>query len=159
MRPPHDGGNRHFCFTSAHRPRTEAVTANDNHVHRSIGRRLRDLRTSSGQSQQQLAEKLQIDPQDIAGFESGALRLSADRLLRIADALGVRAIEFLRFSDEAQRGAGDAENQFYEEGSAYVSLIDEGLALHRAFISIKAKSLRREIVDLAIEYGRMESIN
>jgi transcriptional regulator with XRE-family HTH domain len=55
---------------------------------------LRDKRTSTGWSQEQLAEKLQIDPKEINAYEKGAKRITADRLLRLSKALGVRPVYF-----------------------------------------------------------------
>ena len=80
-----------------------------NQIDKALGCRLRDKRTSSGLSQEQLAEKLQIDPKDIDLYESGAKRISADRLLRIAKVFGVRPVYFFGFSEDRRRGTADLD--------------------------------------------------
>ncbi len=140
-------------------PDEKAVTTNWHSIHRSLGQRMRDLRTSSGLSPEQLAGELQLDPKDISAFESGAKPINADRLLRIAKALGVRPVEFFRFSEEADGGAGEHDKRPSAGGGGYGSLVEEGLALHQAFVSIKAASLRNAIVTLAIECGKDEEFS
>ena len=127
-------------------------------VDKSLGRRLCEERRSRGLSQEQLAEKLQIDPRDIRAYESGAKRVSAERLLRIAKVLGVGPVEFFRFSDGQQRDAGEDDKRPSGGGGAYLTLVEEGLALHQAFASIKAAPLRRAIVALAVEYAKTEIV-
>src|SRR5260370_15320203 len=83
----------------------KTVTKHLNQIDRSLGIRLRDKRTSIGISQEQLADKLQIDAREIDLYEAGAKRISADRLLRIAKVLGVRPVYFFGFSDDPGRGA------------------------------------------------------
>jgi transcriptional regulator with XRE-family HTH domain len=67
-------------------------------IDESVGNRLRAMRMSSGLSQEQLAGKLQIDLGDIVAHENGAKRISALRLLSMAEALGVRPTYFFGFS-------------------------------------------------------------
>ena len=43
-----------------------------NQIDISLGGRLRDKRTSTGWSQEQLAEKLQVDSKDIYAYEKGS---------------------------------------------------------------------------------------
>jgi transcriptional regulator with XRE-family HTH domain len=70
------------------------VVRNSNQIDKLIGFRLRDRRTSMGWSQEQLAEKLQIDPKDIDAYEKGVERITAERLLRISEVLGLRPVYF-----------------------------------------------------------------
>ena len=65
-----------------------------NQIDKLIGFRLRDKRTSIGWSQEQLAEKLQIDPKDVNAYEEGAKRITAERLLILSEVLGVRPVYF-----------------------------------------------------------------
>jgi hypothetical protein len=73
------------------------IAVHPNHVDESLGKLLRDTRISSGLSQNHLAKKLRIDPDDIRAYESGVKRVSTGRLLQIAKALGVRPPRFFRF--------------------------------------------------------------
>jgi transcriptional regulator with XRE-family HTH domain len=75
------------------------VVKNGNQIDISLGCRLREKRTAAGWSQQQLAEKLQIDPRDIQAYETGSKRITADQLLRPSKVLGVKPVYFFGFDD------------------------------------------------------------
>jgi transcriptional regulator with XRE-family HTH domain len=124
------------------------VVRNSNQIDKSLGGRLRDKRTSAGWSQEQLAEKLQIDPKDIYAYEKGAKRITADRLLRLSKILGVRPVYFFGFD-------GD-ERPSTREGARF-TLPDQGLRLHRAFIGVKNPALREAIVSLVTELARSDT--
>jgi transcriptional regulator with XRE-family HTH domain len=53
-------------------------------INQCVGRRVRTLRTASGHSQEHLAQTLGLSFQQIQKFESGASRISPDKLLSIA---------------------------------------------------------------------------
>jgi len=53
-------------------------------VNQSVGRRVRAIRTASGHSQEHVAQLLSLSFQQIQKFESGASRISPDKLLSIA---------------------------------------------------------------------------
>ena len=135
----------------------KTVSKNLNQIDRSLGGRLRDKRTSSGLSQLQLAEKLGIDPKDVDLYETGAKRISADRLLRIAKALGVRPVYFFGFSEDRTLGKDEPAERPCEGTGVYLTLPDQGLRLHRAFINVKNSVLREAIVTLVVEMARNDS--
>ena len=58
-------------------------------VDRSVGHRVRMFRVSRGLSQSTLASQLGVTFQQLQKYESGANRVGASRLLRIAAALGI----------------------------------------------------------------------
>ena len=124
------------------------MVKSSNQIDKSLGGRLRDKRMSTGWSQEQLAEKLEIDPKDIYAYEKGAKRISADRLLRLSQILGVRPVYFFGF-DEKDRPAG--------RDGAHLTLPDQGLRLHRAFIGVRNPALREAIVSLVVELARNET--
>ena len=124
------------------------VVKSSNQIDISLGGRLREKRTSTGWSQEQLAEKLQIDPKDIYAYEKGAKRITADRLLRLSKVLGVRPVYFFGFDDN-ERPA--------DRNGAHLTLPDQGLRLHRAFIGVKNPALREAIVSLVTELARSET--
>jgi transcriptional regulator with XRE-family HTH domain len=119
-----------------------------NQIDISLGGRLRDKRTSAGWSEEQLAEKLQIDSKDIYAYEKGSKRIAADRLLRLSKVLGVKPTYFFGFNDQAESPNRDA---------ALLTLPDQGLRLHRAFIGVKSPALREAIVSLVTELARNEA--
>jgi transcriptional regulator with XRE-family HTH domain len=124
------------------------VVKSSNQIDKSLGGRLRDKRMSTGWSQEQLAEKLEIDPKDIYAYEKGAKRISADRLLRLSQILGVRPVYFFGFDDKDRPADRDG---------AHLTLPDQGLRLHRAFISVRNPALREAIVSLVVELARNET--
>ena len=124
------------------------MAKSSNQIDISLGGRLREKRTSIGWSQEQLAEKLQIDPKDISAYEKGAKRITADRLLRLSKILGVKPVYFFGFEDDRRPPNRD---------EAYLTLPDQGLRLHRAFIGVKSPALREAIVSLVTELARNDS--
>jgi transcriptional regulator with XRE-family HTH domain len=63
-----------------------------------FGRRIRDLRTEQGHSQETLAEVAGLHRNYIGGIERGERNVGLDNIFILADALGVTAAEL--FSDE-----------------------------------------------------------
>jgi transcriptional regulator with XRE-family HTH domain len=124
------------------------VVKNSNQIDISLGGRLREKRIATGWSEEQLAGKLQIDPKDIHAYEAGAKRITADRLLRLSKVLGVKPVYFFGFEDNERPVSRD---------EAILTLPDQGLRLHRAFIGVKNPSLREAIVSLVIELARNET--
>ena len=127
------------------------MTKTHYHVDKSLGRQLREERRTSGLSEEELAHKLQIDPEDISAYESGERRVSADYLLRIAKALDVRPVSFFRFSDEWQHEAADSDEERSEEAITHPGILDEGLRLNRAFARINNAEIRKTIVTVVAE--------
>jgi transcriptional regulator with XRE-family HTH domain len=124
------------------------VVKNGNQIDISLGGRLREKRTATGWSQEQLAGKLQIDPKDIYAYEIGSKRIPADRLLRLSKVLGVKPVYFFGFEDNDRPVSRD---------EVLLTLPDQGLRLHRAFIGVKSPALREAIVSLVTELARNET--
>jgi transcriptional regulator with XRE-family HTH domain len=124
------------------------VLKSSNQIDKSLGGRLRDKRMSTGWTQEQLADKLQIDPKDIYAYEKGAKRITADRLLRLSKVLGVKPVYFFGFDDNGRPA---------DRAAAVLTLPDQGLRLHRAFIGVKNAALREAIVSLVTELARNET--
>jgi transcriptional regulator with XRE-family HTH domain len=124
------------------------VVRRSNHIDISLGFRLRDKRTSAGWSQEQLAERMQVDAKDIGAYEKGSKRITAKRLLQLSKVLGVRPVYFFGLDGE--------ERPLPREGP-YFTLPDQGLRLHRAFVGVKNPALREAIVSLVIELAKNDS--
>jgi transcriptional regulator with XRE-family HTH domain len=129
----------------AHRVGKGIVVKTSNQIDISLGGRLREKRASTGWSQEQLAEKLEIDPKDICAYETGEKRITADRLLRLSKVLGVKPVYFFGFDDDSRPINRDG---------VLLTLPDQGLRLHRAFMAVKNPALREAIVSLVIEMAR-----
>ena len=110
------------------------MVKSSNQIDKSLGGRLRDKRMSTGWSPEQLAEKLQVDPKDIYEYEKGSKRITADRLLRLSKVLGVRPVYFFGFEDNERPANREV---------ARLTLPDQGLRLHRAFIGVKSSCAAR----------------
>jgi transcriptional regulator with XRE-family HTH domain len=124
------------------------VVRSSNQIDKSLGGRLREKRMSAGWSPEELAEKLQIDPKDVDAYEKGAKRITAERLLHLSKILGVRPVYFFGFDDD--------ERPVFREG-ARLTLPDQGLRLHRAFIGVKNPALREAIVSLVSELAKNDT--
>ena len=124
------------------------MVRNSNQIDKLIGFRLRDKRTSAGWSQEQLAERLQIDAKDISAYEKGVKRIPAERLLRVSQVLGVRPAYFFGLDGEERPLPREASN---------ISLPDQGLRLHRAFVGVKNPALREAVISLVIELAKNDS--
>lgn len=61
-----------------------------------IGSRLRTKRVSYGMSEEELSEQLGIDQDDLKLYETGAKRVNANLLLRVAELLDVGPDYFFR---------------------------------------------------------------
>jgi transcriptional regulator with XRE-family HTH domain len=71
-------------------------------VLKAFGDRVRTIRTRQGLSQEELARRAKIDRTYIGGIERGERNAGIKNVCRIADALGVPAMEFFR--DEGSDG-------------------------------------------------------
>ncbi len=117
-----------------------------------ISERIRDARRRAGLTQAQFAERLGVTPQCVSQYERGVKMPKRETIQKMANALGVSAIQlnpdealtqcFDSLSEEDQREllSGVGGNRFYAEiAAAYMSLPPD-----------KQKMVRR-IVDDALE--------
>lgn len=71
--------------------------AQDLEIARAFGRRVRELRTSAGMTQEQLAETSGLHPTFISNLERGYRVPTLPTVMRIASGLGLEAAELLRW--------------------------------------------------------------
>ncbi|HUN97163.1 MAG TPA: helix-turn-helix transcriptional regulator [Bradyrhizobium sp.] len=107
-----------------------------------VGARVRMRRLTVGMSQQKLAGGLGIAFQQVQKYEKGTNRIGAGRLQKIAQILDV-PIGFF-FQDRPAPGAKQAHPSDVSDFLATA----QGLALVKAFMSIRDERLRRCIVVL-----------
>ncbi|EYD73945.1 Transcriptional regulator [Rubellimicrobium mesophilum DSM 19309] len=111
-----------------------------------VGQRIRALRAAQGMSQAELGQKVGVRFQQIQKYESGANRVSASRLLALAQTLGVPVSHFfdgLGASGEGQAGPGATGAQ--TGGPLADLLVDEQfMTLARDFPRLTAR--QREAV-------------
>ena len=124
----------------------KAPNPTDKHV----GARVRMRRMMLSMSQEKLGDALSLTFQQVQKYEKGANRIGASRLQQIAHILQVPVSFFFEGGPAAEglRGAS--------EGASPAHVFDflatrDGLALAKAFMTIKDKKLRRCIVALVEE--------
>ena len=103
-----------------------------------IGQKVRALRLQRGLSQGALAAQVGVTFQQLQKYESGANRISAGRLVRVAAALGVPVTAFYRIASRPQR----------DEGFAYLRT-KGAMRLARAYAEIGQRGSRTALVTLA----------
>lgn len=105
-------------------------------IDRNIGKKIKSRRIFLGMSRQDLAEKMNITQQQIQKYETGINRISASRLLGLAQALNVNV------------------NYFYEDSAAVQTeeLNEEGqrmcIEVARNFMRIDNKGFKAAINNL-----------
>ena len=128
---------------------------NPNPVDVHVGNRVRMRRMLIGMSQERLAKELGLTFQQIQKYEKGTNRISASRLYKIAQVLGVPVQYF--FEDLPAPVEGEAAG--VAEGRAHVQIMDflsssEGLQLNRHFAAITDSDVRRAVVDMVRALAR-----
>ena len=126
------------------KPATARAGEGDEH----IAARVKSRRVQLGMSQSELGRKVGVSFQQIQKYERGANRIGSSRLHQIAAALGVKPEYFF---DNARTEVG---RQSY---ATSVDLFDQfaasadGIALMRAFVKIRNKTVRRAIAKLVAD--------
>ena len=78
--------------------------AQSTEIDRFLGRRIKELRLLAGMTQQRVAQRLGISPQQVQKYEKGINRLSASQLLAVAQAFEVAVADlFDGYGSEASR--------------------------------------------------------
>ena len=102
-----------------------------------IGQRVRALRLQRGLSQTELGNLISVTFQQVQKYEKGANRISAGRLQRIAEVLGVPAAYFFAGAGpkSASNGSGEEFGFLQTEGAlrlacAYARIKEPGVRLH-----------------------------
>jgi transcriptional regulator with XRE-family HTH domain len=127
--------------------------ANPIDVH--VGNRVRMRRMLIGMSQEKLGDQLGLTFQQVQKYEKGSNRVSASRLFRMTQILGVNVQFFYDDMPGSVSGlpsTGFAKNK---NGELIMDLISsaEGLQFNQAFIKIKNADVRRRIIDLVKVLG------
>jgi transcriptional regulator with XRE-family HTH domain len=122
-----------------------------NPVDKHVGSRIRMRRKMLGMTQENLGDGLGLTFQQVQKYENGINRIGAGRLQHISHLLQVPVPFFFQGAPHVPgqpAGIGDAPSPAYV--SEFLATTD-GLALTKAFMRIKERSLRRRIVGLVEE--------
>ena len=111
-----------------------------------VGRQIRQRRILIGKSQEQLGERLGLTFQQIQKYENGANRVSAGRLLQIADFCGVRVESFFEGLAVETRICTD-EDECRQRIIAFAAS-REGARLILAYLDTPNKRHRKIAMDL-----------
>jgi transcriptional regulator with XRE-family HTH domain len=110
-----------------------------------LGERIRSRRNQIEMSQEDLAKYLAVSFQQIQKYEKGANRLSAGRLVQLADALQCSVSDLI--------GGGKANSIKSTPFSRYASS-KEGVAIIQAMAKIQSLAVRRHLISLAENLAR-----
>lgn len=108
-----------------------------------VGRSISLRRERLGISVEQASKALNISPQELEYYESGASRIQAGRLLEIAKFLEVPPSYFFKEIHDGYDPTA-AERDWQEQG-----VLVDGLQLIRIFVQIKDATERLKIIDFA----------
>ena len=128
-----------------------------NPTDRYVGSRVRMRRMMLGMSQEKLGDALGLTFQQVQKYEKGTNRIGASRLQHIAHIFQA-PVSFFFEGAPAVPGHHAPPGMAESPSPVYVSeflATSDGLALTKAFMRIKDAKVRRRIVDLVEETGKM----
>lgn len=125
-------------------------------VDRRVGDHIRTRRAELGLTQSYLGAITGVSIQQIQKYENGRNRISASRLLQIADALRVPVSSLFEGEYRSENENGSSENFTFECFSEFLATKD-GHNLIRSFSRITDRKLRRCIVRLAEFIAQQET--
>lgn len=111
-----------------------------------VGANIRKLRAVRGMSQSELGERLDITFQQIQKYEKGMNRVSASKLVKIAEVFDVKIEVLFEGIDGAESGTAQALPSFDKEA----------VALAHDFEAISDQSVRLSIRNLVKSLGRQQ---
>jgi transcriptional regulator with XRE-family HTH domain len=106
-----------------------------------IGERIRSRRLQAGVSQETLGRALGITFQQVQKYEKGSNRVSAGRLLKIAEVLECNVMDFFEGVGVGKTAAGGPFSKFLAT--------NDGVAIVEAMLKIEDRTLRRKVIDIA----------
>ena len=131
------------------RRKEKEVKTQPHNVDIHVGKKIRTQRMMSGISQSELGDRIGVTFQQIQKYEKGANRVSASRLVEIANAM---SIDVRSFFDEFD--AQDNDNQATRDEFV---VSRQGLQLNAAFLSIRNEAVRTRILKLVQEIAQSEA--
>ena len=109
-----------------------------------VGKRLRIRRRMLGLRQEALAEQLGLSFQQVYRYETGDVRITAGRLLKIAQILDVPVSYFFEGLGASNEPREDAESALLTKACA----TNAGLRIVKSLATLENEDIRRKIADL-----------
>lgn len=109
---------------------------------REIGLRIRKVREALGFSQMKLAEAVDVSFQQIQKYESGANKVSIEKLKKISKAMNAPLTYFIGIDKETKRKKGIVE----EEGAKYGGIGFEELSAEEIQLLLRFRSVKNEAI-------------
>jgi transcriptional regulator with XRE-family HTH domain len=114
-----------------------------------VGARIAHRRAALGLSQQSLAERLGISPQQIQKYEAGSNRVSVSRLHQIATVLATPAAGFFPIPSPATPPGGSPTDEAdWLTGLRFLTASTEGRAVATGFGLIESREARRAVATI-----------
>jgi transcriptional regulator with XRE-family HTH domain len=138
-------------MAKASKNRSRGATPVDVH----IGQKIRTRRNLLGLTQTDLANAAGITFQQIQKYERGTNRVGASRLQQFSDALGVPPAYFFEGAPTVgKKQPARQEGELSEDTIVSFLGTREGAALVRAFITIKQKPVRQNVIAFLETLGK-----
>lgn len=115
-----------------------------------VGRRIRFHRRAKKVGKLHLAQQLGISPQQLQKYESGINRITAGKLVEIANVLD---IEMSDFFDRPSDSAPSNDNRLHPQQFDFTH---EALLMSVAFMQIADPNLRRRLLELVQSVGESD---
>ena len=112
-----------------------------------VGGRIRMRRRFCQMSQTELADKIGLTFQQVQKYETGANRVSASKLHRASQILGVPVAYFFTGYSDSEEPTDETALDAERAVGAFL-LTDEGIQLAEAFPKIQGAKKRRKLLDL-----------
>lgn len=122
-----------------------------------VGLRVRLRRKQMDFSQERLAAGLGLTFQQIQKYERGSNRISASKLFEIARLLQVPIAYFFEGIDGATPPGTDRYSQAYNNVVEQMLAEPNGPQLAEAFLSIRRKSIKKQLANLICEIAANDS--
>lgn len=121
-----------------------------------VGSAIRIQRLIKRLSQTALADRIGVTFQQVQKYERGSNRVSASKLVEIADALEVDVC--ILFAEITRKSPSDTNESFDNNTDEGVIFSRDAVILNAAFSSIKDKSIRKKILELVLSVAETKKL-
>jgi transcriptional regulator with XRE-family HTH domain len=120
-----------------------------NPIDKIVGAKVRAARLLAGLSQEKLGAALGVSFQQVQKYESGANRISAGHLQKIAEALNAPLSSFFDGGSSSEQAGPSKLDELNALSNEFLSTA-EGIRFLRAFKAVTDPKTRKSIIDLVV---------